>query len=55
MNVILLAYICDVRMCLRCLITAVAAISWLVLGWQDAAPDDCQPWLVPGCNRQASR
>jgi hypothetical protein len=32
-------YICDVRMCLWCLLDVVAAISWLVLG--------CSPWWLP--------
>jgi hypothetical protein len=47
------AYICDVRMCLWCLLAVVAAISWLVPGcspwwlpnpgwFQDAAPGGCQ-------------
>jgi hypothetical protein len=40
--VILLVYICDLRMFLLCLLAVVAAISWLVPGWQDAAPDGCQ-------------
>jgi hypothetical protein len=33
------AYICDVRMCLWCLLAVVAAISWLVPG--------CSPWWLP--------
>jgi hypothetical protein len=33
------AYICDVRMCLWCLLVVVDAISWLVPG--------CSPWWLP--------
>jgi hypothetical protein len=33
------AYICDVRMCLWCLLDVVAAKSWLVPG--------CSPWWLP--------
>jgi hypothetical protein len=33
------AYICDVRMCLWCLLAVVAAISWMVPG--------CSPWWLP--------
>jgi hypothetical protein len=42
LDVILLVDVCDVRMWFWCFLAVVAAISWLVPGWQNALLDICK-------------